>query len=82
MGMAEPSWLDLARSDGTPKRALRVAVVVGTILLAINQGDRLLAGQWPILWKMLLTYCVPYCVATYGAVTAKRTMLRARAANE
>jgi hypothetical protein len=68
----------LALGDGTPKRAATVAVVVGTVLLAINQGDVILAGDWPNLWKAGLTYLVPYCVATYGAVTAKRAMLRPR----
>ena len=76
--MGEPGWVDLALRDGTPVRALKVAGVVGTVLVAINQGDTILAGNWPILWKALLTYLVPYCVATYGAVTAKRAMLRLR----
>jgi hypothetical protein len=76
--VGERGWLSLALGDGTPKRAATVAVVVGTILVAINQGDVILAGNWPILWKVGLTYLVPYCVTTYGAVTAKRAMLRAR----
>jgi len=47
-----------------------VALVVGTILNLINQGDALL-GHAPINWlKIALTYVVPYCVATYGAATA------------
>lgn len=73
---SEPTILDLALRDGTPARAVKVALVVGTILLAINQGDVILAGEIPNLWKAGLTYLVPYAVATYGAVTAKRAMLR------
>ncbi|MEQ9639391.1 MAG: nitrate/nitrite transporter NrtS [Alphaproteobacteria bacterium] len=73
---SEPTILDLALTDGTPTRAAKVALLVGTILLAINQGDVILAGEWPNLWKAGLTYLVPYGVATYGAVTAKRAMLR------
>ena len=69
-------WLSLAVSDGTPMAALRIALVVGTVLVAINQGDLLLAGLLPPLWKIVLTYMVPYCVASYGAVTAKRRMRR------
>jgi hypothetical protein len=46
-----------------------VALVVGTILNLINQGDALLAGLPLNLAKALLTYAVPYCVATYGAVS-------------
>lgn len=50
----------------TVKRALKVSAVVGTLLIAINQGDILLAGQLPDLWKVPLTYCVPYCVSSYS----------------
>ena len=55
-------------ADGVPGRSLRVALVVGTILNLINQGDVLLRGESLQLGKLLLTYIVPYCVATYGAV--------------
>ena len=73
-----PGLWRLATSDGTPRTALKVALVVGTILVLINQGDVILAGAMPNLAKAGLTYCVPYCVATYGAVTAKRAAWRAR----
>lgn len=52
------------------KRSLGVTVIVGTILTAINQGDVILAGQMPVIWKTVLTYMVPFCVATYGAYSA------------
>jgi hypothetical protein len=56
-------------SDGIPQRSLYVALVVGTILNLINQGDALF-GPGPINWvKVLLTYLVPYVVSTYGAVS-------------
>ncbi len=71
-----PSWWHFARSEGTPGYALIMGVVVGTLLTAINQGDFILAGQSPDLVKIGLTYLVPYCVATYGAVTAKRAAWR------
>ncbi len=58
-----------AISDGVPRRSLVVALVVGSVLNLINQGDALLAGG-PIDWtKLLLTFAVPYCVSTYGAVS-------------
>ena len=58
-----------AMVDGTPGRALLVAAVVGTVLNLINQGDTLL-GFGSINWlKVALTYIVPYCVSTYGAVS-------------
>ncbi|HKS88612.1 MAG TPA: nitrate/nitrite transporter NrtS [Stellaceae bacterium] len=58
-----------ATADGVPKRSLVIALIVGTILNAINQGDRLLLGMAPDITKLLLTYLVPYCVSTYGAVS-------------
>ena len=60
----------LAMSGGVPRRSFWVAVVVGGILNLINQGDALW-GAAPVHWgKLVLTFCVPYCVATYGAVSA------------
>jgi hypothetical protein len=58
-----------ALSEGVPRRSLLVGLVVGTILNLINQGDALVAGRRPDLLKLALTYLVPYCVATYGAVS-------------
>ena len=58
-----------AISDGVPRRSLYVALIVGTVLNLINQGDALL-GMASINWlKLTLTYCVPYVVCTYGAVS-------------
>tara|TARA_R110002167_G_scaffold65522_10_gene185491 strand:+ start:291 stop:539 length:249 start_codon:yes stop_codon:yes gene_type:complete len=74
---AEPSFWQLATGDGTPARACKVALVVGTALAIINQGDLVLSGGTPPAWKLILTYIVPYCVATWGAVTTKRSFLRA-----
>jgi ABC-type uncharacterized transport system permease subunit len=58
-----------AVSGGVPVRSLCVALVVGTILNLINQGDALF-GAAPVNWiKIFLTYLVPYAVCTYGAVS-------------
>jgi len=60
-----------ACSNGVPRRSLYVALIVGTILNVINQGDALL-GFASINWfKIILTYCVPYLVCTYGAVSVQ-----------
>ena len=72
----KPSLTSLIIGDGTPKKALLTALVVGSVLTAINHGDAILAGQNPPLVKVLLTYCVPYCVTTWGAVTGKMSQLR------
>ena len=58
-------------SDGIPRRSAVVALVVGTALNLINQGDALVAGGPIDLVKAVLTYIVPYCVATYGAVSLR-----------
>lgn len=49
----------------TVKRALKVGCVVGTILTLINQGDHILLGDWPPVWKILLTFMVLYSVSSY-----------------
>ena len=56
------------------KRSLGIAALVGTVLLAINQGDVLLSSRWPaaLAWKVPLTYLVPYLVATWGALLNSR----------
>ena len=56
------------------RRSLLIALIVGTILLAINQGDVLLGAAWPraLWWKVLLTYLVPFVVATWGALVNGR----------
>ena len=51
-------------------RSIRVALVVGTLLTAINQGDVILAGESPVLWKVALTFLVPFMVASFGAYSA------------
>jgi len=62
---------ELAASGGVPLRAFWVALVVGTILNSINQGDAILAGRSVSVGKLVLTYLVPYLVSTHGAVTAR-----------
>lgn len=52
----------------------RTALLVGTILALINHGADMLAGQLSARWvvPMLITYLVPFSVATYGQVHGKR----------
>lgn len=50
--------------------ALKVALVVGCCLNAINQGPQLWQGEG-IEWnKVALNYLVPYLVASYSAAKA------------
>jgi hypothetical protein len=66
------NWIKIAARRDVFLRGLKVAGVVGTVLVAINQGDFLLAGNMSAdaLWKIPMTYCVPYCVSTYSSVSA------------
>jgi hypothetical protein len=60
------------------RRSALIALVVGTILTAINQGDLLLAGHWApaLAWKLPMTYAVPFIVATLGALGAGKVSTR------
>jgi len=60
------------------RRSLATAAIVGTILTTINQGNFILSHGFSheILLKMGLTYCVPFCVSTSGALGAARIRTR------
>jgi hypothetical protein len=59
-------------------RSALIALIVGTVLTAVNQGDLLFAGDVTValLWKIPLTYAVPFAVATLGAMGAARVLHR------
>jgi hypothetical protein len=63
-----------ARHRPLLRRSFFTALVVGTILVAINQGNILIEGEFPavLYWKIPLTYCVPFMVATWGALINSR----------
>ncbi|MDE0157739.1 MAG: nitrate/nitrite transporter NrtS [Gammaproteobacteria bacterium] len=63
-------WLSIAARRDVVISSLKVCVVVGTVLVLINYFDRILAGTLSDIdyFKILLTYCVPYCVSTYASV--------------
>lgn len=65
-------WLKLARRPQVYRRSTRVALLVGTILVLINYFDRIYQGnlQGIDYFKMLMTYCVPFCVSTHASVSA------------
>lgn len=52
------------------RNAVGTALVVGTVLTGINQGNVLLDGRFPaeLWWKIPLTYSVPYMVSTWAAL--------------
>ena len=67
-------WFRLASSGPVVHRALKYAVVVGAILIAINHSDAILRGDLPParLFRMALTVVVPYMVSTLSSVEALR----------
>ena len=77
-GQLETLW-EIARysaANGVPRRSFILAIIVGTIINLINQGDVLMAGE-PLNWlKIGLSYILPYCVATYGAVSVQMSRTR------
>jgi hypothetical protein len=69
-------WFLLALRRDVVMRGLRISGVVGTALVAVNQGDLILSGVMPteLAWKIPLTYLVPYLVSTYACVSAMLTV--------
>ncbi len=68
-------WFKMALQPAVVRRAAKVAMVVGTVLILINHGDALWQGDITTnrVFKMLLTVCVPYMVSTYSSVEAMRS---------
>jgi hypothetical protein len=58
----------------TARTAAPVAVIVGTVLSAVNQGEVLLAGAaGAATWvRLAVNYLVPFCVASFGYLSARR----------
>ena len=79
---AEPTPLQRTFSWPVMRNSLMVGAVVGTVLNLINQGEYI-TGDGTIDWfKLGLTYCVPFCVATYGAFAAARIFEKQALARE
>ena len=72
MAVSSPSFIELALSPKVLPRALKVAAVVGTLLLIINYGDKIISQSLGMtdFAKIGLTYLVPYGVSTWSAVQA------------
>ena len=70
------TWWKLATHPGTVKRALATAAIVGTILIAINHGGAIAAGEvtGARLLQICLTAVVPYLVSTVSSVATRREL--------
>ncbi len=65
-------WLRKAAKPNVVRRALITSVVVGTILVVINHAEYLFMLRFDpqLILPVLLTYAVPYVVATISSVAA------------
>jgi hypothetical protein len=57
----------------TLSKALKVALLVGSVLIVINQYEALFGHQTFRWLPALLTYCVPFCVFLAGQMSGHRT---------
>ena len=57
----------------TVRRARQTALIVGTVLLVINHGPAILAGELTggRVLQILLTFLVPYTVSTISSVSTR-----------
>jgi len=57
------------------KRAIKVAIVVGTLLNTINSYDVLWYGNFTTrnMIRIVLTYITPFCVSLYSSIKATKT---------
>ncbi len=65
-------WFMFAAERAVVVRAIKYAVVVGLVLIAINHGDAIARGEISAgsALKMGLTVIVPYAVSTLSSVGA------------
>ncbi len=70
------SWSELLVDRAIVQRGLRFAVIVGSILIAINHGDSIVRGEVTTsqMGKMALTVLVPYCVSVISSISAIRRL--------
>jgi hypothetical protein len=70
------TWLHLASRRTVVLRAVKYSLVVGTLLTLINHGGELIHGHvtGAMFLQILLTFAVPYAVATSASVSAAREM--------
>lgn len=67
------AWLRSAAHPATVRRALLTAVIVGSVLIAINHGSAIISGQITSarVFQMCLTVLVPYIVSTASSVATR-----------
>ena len=87
MQEVRPTWATWREALGVVRyrphllRTIRIALIVGTILFAINQLDVVLRHKATVgtYLKCSVTYLVPFCVSNYGILVATHRKGNARA---
>lgn len=75
-----PTWACASEAVGVclyrpnRRRVVAIALVVGSLLVAINQGGILASGHlgWIVWLRMALDYLIPACVSTMGVLAGSR----------
>ncbi len=70
-----PNIKNICMTDKNIKRALIVAVVVGSLLNTINSYDVFWYGNFTTrnVIRIVLTYITPFCVSLYSSVKATKS---------
>ncbi len=77
---APPTWtcaseaFDVCLFPPNRRRIAAIAFVVGSLLVAINQGGTLASGHedWVVWIRVALDYLIPACVSTLGVLAGSR----------
>jgi hypothetical protein len=80
MAVVAPTWATWREAIGVMifrphlRKTVLIALVVGTVLFAINQLDVVVRGEaTTAVWvKSAVTYLVPFCVSNAGVLVATR----------
>jgi hypothetical protein len=81
VALSEPGPPSLARScrehvhdPAAMRRTVTIALIVGTLLTLINQGDHIAAGAVgvAVTLKILANSLIPWCVSSIGYIAARR----------
>jgi hypothetical protein len=64
-------WVWPILTGRTRHVAVPVAAVVGTLLLAVNQGSRLMSGDLDVatILRAVANYAIPYVVSSVGLIS-------------
>jgi hypothetical protein len=64
---SRPGVLMLTLQPRIVRSALKVSLVVGTVLNLVNNGEQWWTSHEVNLWHIAMNFVVPYCVSSYSA---------------